>query len=212
MDAAPGRIASPLWDALGFILSLVIALSLSWQARDLIWSLWLSSLVIGYITIVLGILGAARRGVREGTSVLVSVGQSLFLLAFFSVHFGGFHFVHSVFLALFFPLEPTAPGAFPLSAKMFTTVAASYWPWLISAAIAERSSLVQSWRGDGTAKAGPNGFNPLRPYINVVRMHLLIFFFAASHFCGLGGIWVFCVVFAVYFFPWRLLMSSKEAD
>lgn len=218
---SPLRADSPLWDLAGFLLGLALAIALSWQPRDLIWSLWLSSLVLGYATIVLGIVGAVR---RCATGPLAGLGAGLlglFLLAFFTVHFGGFHFVHGVFLCVFFPLRPMAGGGFPLTGEIIATVIASYWSWLLVAAIAERGALLQAWRGggDGRADAGAEGgdsgglagFNPMGPYRNVIRMHLLIFFFAGAHFAQLDGMWVLAVVFAVYFFPWRLLRRTADA-
>ena len=44
----------------------------------------------------------------------------------------------------------------------------------------------------------------MTPYRNVVRLHLLIFFFAFAHFAKLDSFRVYVVVYAVYFFPWRL--------
>ena len=41
------------------------------------------------------------------------------------------------------------------------------------------------------------------PYKNVIRMHLLIFFFGAAHYLKLDNFAVYAVVYAVYFFPWR---------
>jgi hypothetical protein len=46
------------------------------------------------------------------------------------------------------------------------------------------------------------------PYKNVIRMHLLIFFFTAAHFAKLESFIVYGVVYAVYFFPWRLLRKD----
>jgi hypothetical protein len=46
-----------------------------------------------------------------------------------------------------------------------------------------------------------------RPYLNVVRLHLLIFAFAAVSAAGLESFGVFALVYAVYFFPWRLALS-----
>jgi hypothetical protein len=43
----------------------------------------------------------------------------------------------------------------------------------------------------------------------VVRLHLLIFFFAAAHFLKLESFLVYAVVYAVYFFPWRLVKRDK---
>jgi hypothetical protein len=36
-------------------------------------------------------------------------------------------------------------------------------------------------------------------------MHLLIFFFFFAHFAGLENFAVYAVVYAAYFFPWRLV-------
>ncbi len=48
------------------------------------------------------------------------------------------------------------------------------------------------------------------PYRNVIRMHLLIFFFAFVHSVGLESFAVYAVVYAVYFFPWRLLGRTRS--
>ena len=39
-------------------------------------------------------------------------------------------------------------------------------------------------------------------------MHLLIFFFFGAHFLGLENFAVYAVVYAVYFFPWRLVRKT----
>ena len=44
-----------------------------------------------------------------------------------------------------------------------------------------------------------------RPYVNVIRMHLLIFFFAFCHALKLDNFLVYAVVYSVYFFPWSEL-------
>jgi hypothetical protein len=82
---------------------------------------------------------------------------------------------------------------------------------LFAAAIAERGSLVKAWRGatknePGRDKPHPMAkpaFDPGGAYVNVIRMHLLIFFFAGASFAGLESFVVYAVVYAVYFFPWR---------
>lgn len=43
----------------------------------------------------------------------------------------------------------------------------------------------------------------MAPYKNVIRLRLLIFFFAAAHYAKLDELIVYAVVYAVYFFPWR---------
>ncbi len=99
----------------------------------------------------------------------------LFLLTFFTIHFGGFHFVHSVFLNLFFPVVD--PKSFP-SEGLYTEVFRRYWPFLTAAFLAERAALRTAWNAplDFRQRGGQNVLGA--PYRNVVRMHLLIFFFA----------------------------------
>mgnify|MGYP001545246846 FL=1 len=43
-------------------------------------------------------------------------------------------------------------------------------------------------------------------------MHMLIFFFFFAHFAKLESFAVYAVVYAVYFFPWRLLRKNTAAD
>ncbi|MCU0863614.1 MAG: DUF6498-containing protein [Planctomycetes bacterium] len=199
-------------DAAGFCLGLGIAWWLGWQTRDLVWSLWLSSLVIGYATLVLAIVRVGRDDPStRGAGGFVA---KLFLLGFFTLHFGGFHFVHSLFLNIFFPVRVDGAGSmFGVSAGPggggrgflpflpdYGAVVRNGWWWLIAAAIAERRSLWPPMSESGPA-------NVHGPYASVFRMHLLLFFFAAMYFAGLDGILVYAIVYALYFWPWRRTLS-----
>jgi hypothetical protein len=219
------RWASAWPDALAFALGLGVARMAGWTTTDLVWSLWLSSLVVGYAIIVWRIVrpGAeiARGAWRERALVAHAMEQSrgavfaggtillvggLFMLAFFTIHFGGFHYVHSQFLIGFFPIDETAAGH-PGTAGMSTylEVAQRYWQFLPSAFLAERAAFMRQPIRTGASTA------MFAPYQNVMRMHGLIFFFAFAHFTGLDTFAVYAVVYAVYFFPWRLLRSSPDA-
>jgi hypothetical protein len=46
-------------DISAFAMGLFIAWFFKWEAKDLIWSLWLGSLTVGYITIFIGIAAGA---------------------------------------------------------------------------------------------------------------------------------------------------------
>jgi len=193
-----------------------------WQVRDLVWSLWLSSLVVGYAMIVWKIFGPLvvlrRAAAAGGTSARVQatgmglyLAGGLFLLAFFTFHFGMFHFVHSVFLNAFFPAWDRPVRGFP-SFALYAHVAATYWPFVLVAAVAERGAfrlpaapLIGPGAG-AAAKKGGDAF--MEPYKNVVRMHLLIFFFAFAHIARLENFVVYAIVYAVYFFPWRLVQAT----
>jgi hypothetical protein len=194
-----------------------------------VWSLWLSSLVVGYATIVWTsvrpgmdiargawreravtgeLLRQERGATAAGASILIVGG--LFLLAFFTIHFGGFHYVHSQFLTAFFPLDGTEAGrGGAAGASTYIDVARRYWQFLPAAFLAERAAFLRQpafVRLDASEKAG--GLF-IAPYRNVLRMHLLIFFFAFAHFARLDYFLVYAVVYAAYFFPWRLLRDSS---
>ncbi|MDO8544323.1 MAG: DUF6498-containing protein [Opitutaceae bacterium] len=228
---APGPAGwSDTWlDALAFGIGLGVAWWFHWNTTDLVWSLWLSSLLVGYamilwlLTAPLRQLGAGiigdRSGVASGAAkigalALIGVG-TLFGIAFFTVHFGGFHFVHSVFLNAFFPVRADRPGGL-VNWAVYRDVFSHYWMFLPAAFLAERHAFAQREDPADTAvtpaaiearKAKGDGMTA--PYRNVIRMHLLIFFFAFAHFARLEQFAVYAVVFAVYFFPWRVLRRKR---
>jgi hypothetical protein len=204
---------STLPDAGAFAAGLIIAWHFDWQVRDLVWSLWLSSLLVGYSIIVWRIFGPAICDfIRPpepvgigGRSALAGIRMfgGLFLLAFFTVHFGGFHYVHSMLLNHFFPVLDRAPRGVP-SAAMYLHVLRAYWPFAIVAAVAERNA----FRIRAASKSG-DAF--MVAYTNVIRMHMLIFFFFFAHLMGWENFSVYAFVYAVYFFPWRMLRRHGSA-
>jgi hypothetical protein len=227
------RWASARPDAVAFAIGIVVAWWQEWNTTDLVWSLWLSSLLVGYAMIIWNVSaplreliggiaadhsGVARAGAKAATLGLVGAG-TLFGLAFFAVHFGGFHYVHSVFLSMFFPLAPAGQAAVAMKSwpglATYLEVLQRYWWFVPAAAIAERAAFRTKPAGPpdiavtpaAIARRKANAMNApaMAPYRNVIRMHLLIFFFAFAHFAKLENFAVYAVVYAVYFFPWRLL-------
>lgn len=257
-------------DFLAFGIGLGAAWYLGWRTPDLIWGLWVCSLTIGYATILSTIVSGAVVGWKaadtlDGSSgkrvgfLVVGAFGALFLLGFFTFHFGMFHLVHAIFLSLFFPLSfmPNHSGGGPdFIAKSMVpilfTLFSMYWPMLVATLISEREAvfgpLLKSlryqpggeevpeeqedqpeersahgagWNQDGKARGmgksfrnvfGGNGPDPFsRPYVNVIRMHLLIFFFAFSHAVKLDHFLIYAVVYGVYFFPWAAFFRSRKA-
>lgn len=222
-------------DVLAFALGLGVARFAGWTTTDLVWSLWLSSLVVGYSMIVWMIVrpalaiarGAKQNGeltaqafaqarlpVIAGAGILV--GGGLFMLAFFTVHFGGFHYVHSQFLNGFFPLDGTLAGRGGTAGMdTYLEVVRRYWTFLPAAFLAERTAFVNrptllTVRSSASKTRASAAM--LAPYRNVIRMHLLIFFFAFAHFAGLDSFVVYTIVYAVYFFPWRLVQRAQAGE
>ena len=232
---APNRWADAWPDAAAFAAGLALAWWQKWQTTDLVWSLWLSSFCVGYALIVWNITAPLREAVdgmardRSGiggagakAAVIGLLGfGTLFGLAFFTVHFGGFHYVHSVFLEMFFPVDGSDLKAFPGPA-LYLEVVRQYWFFLPVALIAERAAFRSPPRNappdtavtpEAIARRKANAMNApmMAPYKNILRMHLLIFFFAFAHFAKLENFAVYAVVYAVYFFPWRLLTRAPAA-
>ena len=233
-------------DALAFVLGLGTAWLQGWTTTDLVWSLWLSSLVLGYLTILSTIAAGvyiAARLILQGdvppqqrmTVILIGSVVALFFLGFFSLHFCGFHAAHAGFLTHFFPLEQLPKNAFndafmnPI--RLWKTalqyLVPAYGVFLLPAIIAERgyvfASLISAARAlragvgktllQGFMQRGQGGKKSLgdpfvRPYINVIRMHLLIFFFGLCHALKVESFYVFTTVYVVYFFPWRAFRNE----
>jgi len=228
---------SETWlDWLAFGAGLAMAWAFGWRTSDLVWSLWLASFVVGYAIVLWNIVGPfsmqmralagndAPPGARTAMAV-VHLAGAVFLLGFFTIHFGGFHFVHSIFLNGFFPALPGERGQLP-SAEVYLTVVQRYWPFILAAFVAERAAFRPPCLMEREIPAGPSGqcevsrelVGAVKPggdmfaaYKNVVRLHLLIFFFAFISFLGLENFFVYAVVYAVYFFPWRAVRRRKAA-
>jgi hypothetical protein len=215
-------------DALAFVVGLSVAWWAHWNAGDLVWSLWLSSFVVGYSTIVWMITQPAaelaRASWRERALldsnpkmllmfwVILAIGV-LFFLGFFTIHFGGFHYVQSQFLNTFFPIDVGGGSERALSAgkATYVEVLRRYWYFLPSAFLAHRAAFLRKPLSlDKNAPlqslaAIKSGDLFTEPYRNVLRMHVLIFFFFFAHFAKLENFAVYAVVYAAYFFPWRLV-------
>jgi hypothetical protein len=220
-------------DAVAFALGLAVAWRAGWNTGDLVWSLWLSSFVVGYSATVWMIGSRAfaiARASWPGRALfdenpqpfllfwaLIFVG-ALFMLAFFTVHFGGFHYGHSQFLISFFPngLPGTQSRAVWAGTDTYFEVLRRYWPFLPSAFLAHRAAFVlkpvvataqsaaKQLRGSDSL-----GQSISAPYRSVMTMHFLIFFFFIAHFARLENFAVYAVVYAVYFFPWRLVRRGE---
>lgn len=218
-------------DVVGFASGLGLAIALGWKTADLVWGLWLSSLVIGWFSLLYDVVRQKGDGTDDATSVWM---MKLFVIAFFTVHFCGFHFVHSLFLAGLFPIR-TADGQMLLELP-YAHVFSHYWPWLIPAAIAERRMFAAPKRTEA-ATSGPvaapvaeaaesvevarkrktlkkrskSGFNPPLAYANVIRMHLLIFALVPMQCGGVADSWSYALVYAVYFWPRRTSSDALSA-
>ena len=251
-----------------------------WTTRDLVWSLWISSLLLGYSFILVSIIGmlfkplaaAAGSGLTSKLAsdtagcqgaipllflavvsvfvlgfsrytlyfllvllpfiLLAACGLlrrrpgwewlpdpekglaravlmlpfALFLLGFFTVHFGGFHFVHSIFLNGFFPIHSDSPfgknmdetfGLFPL---LIREALLRYWPFVLAGGLARIPEYASAFHSHSDAML-------FKPYVNVAKMHVMIFVFAFLGGRGATG-WGLYLLLGLYFFPFGDVFKS----
>ena len=213
------KLIAPL---LCFVLTVIYAAVSNWSAGDMVWGLWISSLVLGSSFLLVSIFVMALHGPADGSGGIATLVNNpakmaqaafgvLFFVAFFSFHFIFFHFVHSAFLGEFFPLDgrssrfrmgPT-PASFP---GLVATVFARYWPFVLLSAAGVWDEYARAIHRGG-ANAGGVLF---RPYINVVRMHLTIFAVAFLNGVGLKALALYPVLF-LYFLPYGEIREAMRA-
>jgi hypothetical protein len=101
----------------------------------------------------------------------------------------------------------------------YLDVVRRYWTFLPVAFLAERNGFFGTRTEPkvypnavtaAAAKKAQLGRDMATPYFNVGRMHLLIFFFAGAYFAEIDNFFVYAVVYAAYFFPWRLLRTRND--
>jgi hypothetical protein len=264
-----------------FLLTLALAWHERWSATDIVWGLWISSLVLGYTFILVSIAGVfvaptvgeavdgkgAAHGPRVSpgcqslvpagfllafallatgfnrftllallltlSALILSIGgamrrkpgwerfpdpdqglakavillpYALFMLAFFTVHFGMFHFVHSIFLNGFFPIVQDSPFGKTIEqtggyfVELVRESLRRYWPFVLAGGLSRLPDCAAAFRTTG-------GDLMFKPYINVIRMHIMIFVFAGMGAAGLRDAALYPLL-VLYFFPFGSVLKA----
>lgn len=204
-----------------------------WTAADILWSLWISSLVLGYLTILFGVRNMARMDVRDpqtflrglgrqmaeqairrpasvetsaGAGDVASAGQPLpvalrlgmplFLIAFFSVHFIGFHYGHSIFLNDLFSLideKVHRAGNAGWLTVLIPVCLVNYWPVVLASALTQRHHFLAALRGNAVSLF-------TAPYGTVIKLHCTIMALGFLSIFGVGEP-ILLVLLIFYFLP-----------
>ncbi|MBN1779567.1 hypothetical protein JW948_00440 [bacterium] len=132
----------------------------------------------------------------------------IFMLAIFSVHFLGFHFVHSLFLNAFFPrvnpnaLFNTMEEGFHLYRTLLAGLIRQFWPFILASMISRlpeyKKAFNLSTRSMMTA-----------PYGNVARMHVMIILFGFFHVLQCEGGMLYLLL-VLYFFPVGKVLQKSD--
>jgi hypothetical protein len=210
----------PLWLQLiislfSFVVIFILARVENWTAGNMVWSLWITSLTTGYCYLLAGIVsntfGSAilsedslvnrlfHGSIHSGIKYSLLIIGILFQLVFFTVHFGLFHFVHSIFLSQFFPIMDRSFERFPDFLFFVSTSLKTYWPvilFTLFASIRKFQRILSQNEVDFTKRA----------YINVIKIHLSIFLFAGLSVTGINE-WILPLIFILYFFPFSAVFD-----
>jgi len=200
---------------ISFFTVLILATLQEWRINELVWSLWISSLSLGYTFLISSIVAKAiHQGMAHSENEIpeneinsvhpligwtMAIGGGIFTIAFFTVHFGMFHFVHGIFLNLFFPLQEVSQGDIPNFFLLIKTCLTTFWPVILFSLIMQIRNFQQIILSPG------NDFFAL-PYKNVVKMHISILLFAFLSMANVSDIFL-PYLLILYFFPFQAVLN-----
>lgn len=234
-----------------FCAALGFAFYLHWDTTDLLWSFWTSSFVVGYMTILLTSMKLPIEAIKAFRNpnlqaqqamnsvkappivqllvivLLSSLPGLLFIIPFFTIHFGGFHSVHAMFLNDFAPIEGIIIEGIPVLSNIpffhkfpdVPRLLSMYWPIVLATAINEFYNVKK--QPENTRRKVPkkrkkkskydqkHSFQGMMaPYKNVIKIHLLIFALAGLKAANIKGFTLYAVVFTFFFFPFGKLFKK----
>ena len=147
-------------------------------------------------------------------SILVGIICALFNLAFFSFHFLGFHFAHSVFIQFLFPhpeiavLQKTVSrDTFFDLLKYLQPLLLCYWPIIVQKLIYDFPHLgrLLNFRVSNSDSNIDSKKVFFQAYINVVKIHILIFILVGLNALQTGQYLNYVIIFSIFFFPFSSL-------
>lgn len=170
------------------VLSISFGVILGETPGDLIWFMWGASLGGGITFMLFSILKGAYLTLKKTftiRNVIVTCFEVLFFIVFLLIHFGGFHAVHAVFLHGLYPNYPDLLNLLWLTPLGF----------------------VSNYRLDERISKRSKGAEPsFLPYINVVKLHLLILILGSIHkTMNVDSMFVYIFVYIWFFVPIKVL-------
>lgn len=232
------RFIKVLPDLTALLVSLGAAWLLKWKTEDLVWNLWLASLVIGYATMISLILASHKAannfhdpsdiwGHRKNTlSGEMRFGPYL-MFAFFCFHSSAFYAMHVAFISSGFENPDVNPkefwdsigNPFRLWGLIFEQILPVYFWMLLPILVSERGSLRRTYQkqhaafikiSEGSESNNTMGVFMLKPYLNIMKLQFLIFWLLSFDNAERQQTWIYTLLFILYFFPWRALFGKSD--
>ena len=182
---------------LAFVATVVIAWLMRWEAGDLMWGIWASSLTYGYVfALVLVLNNPEEADAGDGREL----GRFLGIMAFFTFIFGSAHYTQGIFLSMVFPITPME--GWDLLLYPFTAIA---WYWGVIA-----TTFCSRWPElKAVTRPSSDPHRLLLPFKNIARMQVLIFVFMFLAAAGLTRFAVYPVL-VFYFFPFPIFREKLK--
>ena len=203
-------------DAVAFVGTLAIAWYFGWSTGDLIWSFWFTSLVMGFTMALAGYGVPLLRPDKHPVERTLSLVGGLFGLAFFTVHFGMFHYVYASMLDLFFPLLPQPDRVYVGTLTWRGTVSATIPDILrITTSNYWMFALINILHDSRMVFTPIQPLSSFQPYRSMLKLHFLIFALGALYAVGLDSFPVFAFVLFFFFTPvsvWRYFFGRKRTE
>ena len=182
---------------MAFGVTVAFAWLMRWEAGDLMWGIWASSALYGWVFgLVLIVNNPEEVDAGDGSEK----GRFVAVLVFFTGVFGVFHYAQGMFLNMIFPITPLEGWAlflYPLTA--FTW----YWGVVLTTFYSRWPELL------GATKPSDQFNRILEPGKNVVKMQVLIFVFMFMSAAGLIRFAVYPVL-VFYFFPFPIFQKKLK--
>ena len=168
-----------------------------WEAGDLMWGIWASSITYGWVYgFMLIVKNPEEVDAGDGTQK----GRLVGVLAFFMGFVGVFHYGQGIFLNTVFPIAPLKGWdlfLYPLTAfsRYWGIIAATFysrWPELLKA-----------------GRPSDDAHRILKPVRNIAKMQVLIFVFLFLSAAGLIRYAVYPVLI-FYFFPFHIFREKLK--
>lgn len=222
-----------------FFFSIATAYFIGWNNTDLIWGLWITSFIVGNVSLIRSGFTALVRVVKTGLTsenikkfqkepnsekikflIFVLIFAPFFFIigAFFLVHFSLFHFFHAFVLSAFFPhpdvmriVDGVNKGSgIIIHILIVKTLLMSYWIIVLQKLIFDHIRHGESAGNDDSDHSMRPYMPPFaRPYIQVAKIHTLIFILAGLNAINANKYLIYVVIYSVFFFPLPTFSKAK---
>ena len=201
-----------LIDMLAFFGSLSLTFFLGWSSKDLLWGLWLTSFLggIAYTTWCLVIRKLLTQESAPQRIFMAAAG--LIGVAFFSVHFGMFHYVYASMLDLPWPLR-NDPGRVYVGHLTWSGV--SNFSFFETLLLAIQNYWMLAFINIGRDHASLFRFDAKydnsQAYTKVLKLHFVMMLMVFLNFLGLESFALFVIFFLILYAPnslWKTLFPG----